>query len=326
MRLGKDFTLHEPEGRGLRSRLPRHRRAARHASSASPAKTPTASTTLCTSSANTTSAGPSPSASNVVVIGGGNAAIDAARTALRLGAESVTILYRRTRAEMPAYKEEVDEAEHEGVKLMTLVAPVEIATKHGQVSGVKSRHMVLGEFDRSGRRKPVTSKDGDFVVPCDQVIAAVGQTLDPAEIFDGVKVELSKNGYLKADPVTGQTSEKWIFAGGDGVVGPSSVVTAIAHGEKAAVGIDKLLTGAEHAFWRKYKQPDTLFDPDADPVQYQRAKMQLIPVNKRRNNFQEVELPWSEPVARREAKRCLRCDFRASAECDEEAAANKVTK
>ncbi len=255
---------------------------------------------------------------HVVVVGGGNAAIDAARTALRLGAESVTILYRRTRAEMPAYKEEVDEAEHEGVKLMMLVAPVEVVTRGGKVSGLKCQHMVLGEFDRSGRRRPVTASGSEFIVPCDQIIAGIGQALEVKDILDGVELKLTKSGFLQADPVTGQTSEPWIFAGGDAVMGPWSVVGAIGSGEKAAVGIDKLLTGSEHAFWRKERKVDTEFDPDADPVQYPRARMQLIPVNKRRNNFQEVELPWSEPVARREAKRCLRCDYRAEACVDEE--------
>ncbi len=258
--------------------------------------------------------GSAPIGQKVVVIGGGNAAIDAARTALRLGAESVSILYRRTRAEMPAYAEEVDEAEHEGVKLMVLVAPVEVVTQGGHVSGVKCRHMVLGEFDRSGRRRPVSSSDGDFIVPCDQIIAGIGQALDARELCDGLPLELNKNGFIKADPVTGRTSVPWVYAGGDAVMGPWSVVGAIAAGEKAAVGIDAALTGAEHAFWRKERPNDTAFDPDADPVQYPRAKMQLIPVNKRRNNFQEVELPWSEAVARREAKRCLRCDFRQPCE------------
>jgi NADH-quinone oxidoreductase subunit F len=211
---------------------------------------------------------------------------------------------------MPAYAEEIDEAEHEGVKLMTLTAPVEVVVKNGKVSGIKSRHQVLGEFDRSGRRRPVSAAEGDFVVPCDQIIAGIGQALDPKQIFDGVELKLSKNGFIAADPVTGQTSVPWIYAGGDAVMGPWSVVGAIAAGEKAALGIDKVFTGEEHAFWRKQKQPDTLFDPEAEPVAYTRAKMQLIPVNKRKNNFQEVELPWSEAVARREAHRCLRCDFR----------------
>jgi NADH-quinone oxidoreductase subunit F len=259
-----------------------------------------------------------PIGKNVVVVGGGNAAIDAARTALRLGAESVTILYRRTRAEMPAYKEEVDEAEHEGVKLMMLVAPHEVVQRHGKVTGIKCKHMVLGEFDKSGRRRPVTAAEGDFVVPCDQIIAGIGQALEPQELLDGLDLKLNRSGFIQADPVTGQTTVPWIYAGGDAVMGPWSVVGAIAAGEKAAVGIDKALTGSDHAFWRKECEIDTHFDPDADPAQYPRAKMQLIAVNKRRNNFQEVELPWSEAIARREAKRCLRCDYRQPAVAEQE--------
>jgi len=257
-----------------------------------------------------------PVGKHVVVIGGGNAAIDAARTAMRRGAETVTILYRRTRVEMPAYAEEVDEAEHEGVRIAVLVAPIEIVRRDGRVNGVKCRHMVLGEFDRSGRRRPVDRSDEDFVVAADQVIAAIGQTLDSGQLLDGQKVKLSRAGFIQADPVSGQTSVEWLFAGGDAVMGPWSVVAAIGAGEKAAVGIDKFFNGQCDAFWRADKQPDVEFDPDADPVQYTRAKMQLIPVNKRKNNFQEVELPWSEAVARREARRCLRCDFRQTCEQD----------
>jgi NADH-quinone oxidoreductase subunit F len=268
--------------------------------------------------------GSAPVGKKVVVVGGGNAAIDAARTALRLGAESVTILYRRTRAEMPAYQEEVDEAEHEGVRIAVLVAPVEIIAQGGKVTGVKCRNMVLGEFDRSGRRRPVGGQEGEFVVPADQVIAGIGQTLDPGSAgilpanLDGLELKLNKNGFIWTDPVTGQTSVPWIFAGGDAAAGPWSVVAAIGMGEKAAVGIDQCLTGAEHAFWRVDRQPDTHFDPDADPVQYPRAKMQMISVSKRKHNFQEVELPWSEAVARREAKRCLRCDYRQPCEQKQE--------
>lgn len=260
--------------------------------------------------------GTAPVGKKVAVIGGGNAAIDAARTALRLGAESVTILYRRTRAEMPAYTEEVDEAEHEGVRIAVLTAPVEILSKNGKVSGVKCRNMVLGEFDRSGRRRPVDSKDREFTIPVDMVIAGIGQTLKAEEVLDGLPLKLNKNGFFETDPVTGQTTVDWIFAGGDAVSGPWSVVAAISAGEKAAVGIDKLLTGEEHAFWREDTQPDTEFDPDADPVQYPRTKMHTIPVGKRKHNFQEVELCLAEPAARREAKRCLRCDFRPPDEED----------
>jgi NADH-quinone oxidoreductase subunit F len=253
--------------------------------------------------------GSAPVGKNVVVIGGGNAAIDAARTAMRLGAKAVTILYRRTRAEMPAYEEEIHEAEHEGVKLQVLTAPVEIVVKNKKVAGVKCRHMVLGEYDQSGRRRPVAG-DGEFIVEADQVIAGIGQALDPAEIRDGLNLMFTKSGFVRVSPGTGQTSVDWLFAGGDAVQGPSSVVEAIAAGERAAIGIDKMLTGEEHAFWRAEKPADTFFDPEADPVEYPRSKMGLLPVAKRRHNFQEVELPWSEAVARREARRCLRCDFR----------------
>jgi NADH-quinone oxidoreductase subunit F len=220
----------------------------------------------------------------------------------------VTILYRRTRAEMPAYEEEVEEAEHEGVQIDVLVAPVEIITEHGRVVGVKCKNMILGEFDRSGRRRPVEGSSGEFTIKADQVIAGIGQRLDAKSVLD-VPLRLKRNGFIDIDPVTMQTSERWIFAGGDAVLGPASVVEAIAAGEKAAVGIDQYLSGAVHAFWRAEKKIDTSFDPDADPVSYARAAMQLLPVKKRKNNFQEVELPWSDQVARREAARCLRCDY-----------------
>jgi len=246
---------------------------------------------------------------NVVVIGGGNAAVDAARTAIRLGAKNVSILYRRTRDEMPAYKEEIEEAEHEGVSLQTLVAPAEVVVKDGKVAGVKCHKMWLGEFDRSGRRRPQATEN-TFVVEADQVIAAIGQSLDTKEILDGVDLKLAPNKFIQSDPLTGQTSAPWIFCGGDAADGPSSVADAVGAGERAAVGIDKHLTGEEHAFWRGHMQVDTDFDPDAEPVDYQRAKMKLIPVNKRRHNFTEVELPFGETVAIREAKRCLRCDYR----------------
>jgi NADH-quinone oxidoreductase subunit F len=257
-----------------------------------------------------------PTGKKVVVIGGGNAAIDAARTALRLGAESVTILYRRTRAEMPAYEEEVEEAEHEGVRLKTLTAPVEIVVEGGQVVGVKCRHMVLGQYDQSGRRRPVAGGEGDYVIPADQVIAGIGQKLNPAQVHNGTPLALTESGFIKVDSYTGRTSVDWVFAGGDAALGPASVVDAIGMGERAAVAIDEQLTGEKHAFWRETPPVDTFFDPDADPAEYPRAAMQLLPVTKRKNNFQEVELAWSEAVARREAKRCLRCDYRVACKED----------
>ncbi len=248
----------------------------------------------------------------VVVIGGGNAAIDAARTAVRLGAESVTILYRRTRDEMPAYKEEIEEAENEGVIIKTLVAPQEIIAKNGTVAGVRCDHMWLGDFDSSGRRRPKVREDGDsFIEPADQVIAAVGQSLDAKSMLGDLPVKMKLNGYVAADALYGRTSVEWLFAGGDTADGPSSVAEAVGAGERAAVGIDLYLTGEEHAFWRETFNVDTEFDPDADPSNAPRAEMKLLPEERRVHNFNEVEIAFTESVAVREARRCLRCDYRS---------------
>ena len=249
-----------------------------------------------------------PVGKNVVVIGGGNSAIDAARTAVRLGAESVTVVYRRSRDVMPAYKEEIEEAEHEGVTLKLLTAPVEVIAAGRRVAGIKCLPMRLGEFDRSGRRRPEEGGD-TFVIPADHILVAIGQTLDLKGISNGFTLETRQRDFVQVNPVTGQTSEKWIFAGGDAVSGPSSVVEAVAAGERAAVGIDQYLTGQIHAFWRETREVDTFFDPDAEPVDTPREKLDLIPVERRRENFDEVELPWRESVAVCQAKRCLRCDY-----------------
>jgi NADH-quinone oxidoreductase subunit F len=260
--------------------------------------------------------GKAPAGKKVAVIGGGNAAIDAARTAIRLGAESVTVLYRRTRDEMPAYREEIEEAENEGVILKTLVAPQEIVVENGKAVGVRCDHMWLGDFDRSGRRRPQVREGGEsFIEPADLVIAAIGQSLDQKAVIDGLSVKMAPNGYIAADPLFGSTSVEWLFAGGDSASGPSSVAEAIGAGERAAVGIDRYLSGEEHAFWREEFQVDTEFDPDADPLEAARARMELIPKECREHNFEEVELAFSEAVAVREARRCLRCDYRAEDSC-----------
>jgi len=251
-----------------------------------------------------------PVGKHVVIIGGGNAAIDAARTAARLDAETVTVLYRRTREQMPAYEEEIEEAEAEGVKLQLLTSPEEILVENGKVIGIRCKPMELGAFDRSGRRRPVAGEDDDFIVPCDQVIAAIGQSVDLPGITGNVSLNVQRNGYVATEALTKQTSEDWIFAGGDVATGPSSVIEAVADGEKAAAGIDQFLTGKDNAFWREEKKNDTSFDPDAEPVSFERERQPLIPVDRRQNNFDEVEQPWDEATAVRQAKRCLRCDYR----------------
>jgi NADH-quinone oxidoreductase subunit F len=247
---------------------------------------------------------------NVAVIGGGNAAIDAARTALRLGAESVKILYRRTRAQMPAWGEEIDAADLEGIQILTLVAPEEIVRDaSGKVTGVRCKEMALGDYDKSGRRRPVAGHNPDFVVEADTVIAAIGQSLDAPAIVDGTPIELNRWGYFSADAVTGQTSTDWVFAGGDATTGPSSVVEAIGAGERAAAGMDELMTGANHAFWRRDIEPPVSFDPDADPEPVDRHAVEELAVAARVTNFDEVELSWAAKTAVAEARRCLRCDY-----------------
>ena len=249
-----------------------------------------------------------PVGKKVIIVGGGNSAVDAARTALRLGAETVTIVYRRSREDMPAYDEEIEEATHEGVELMMLTLPEAILTENGRVCGVRCRHMALAGFDRSGRRRPEAAGDS-FVLPADQVISAIGQALDLDAVVGNVEVKKQNKQFIEVNPVTGQTSVDWIFGGGDAVTGPDSVVGAVSAGERAAVGIDHMLTGANHAFWRTDKPVPVAFDPEEAPAPFAREKMPTIPVERRKNSFEEVEHCWEAPVATRQAKRCLRCEF-----------------
>ena len=245
----------------------------------------------------------------VAIVGGGNSAIDAARTALRLGAKKVTILYRRQRAQMPAWAEEIAAADMEGIELMPMVAPKEILRdKSGKLTGVLCQQMALGDYDKSGRRRPVAGRNPDFIVECDQVISAIGQSLDAEAVLDGTALEM-RNGWIKADRNTGATSVDWIFAGGDAATGPASVVEAVAAGEKAAVAIDEHLTGSNHAFWRRQVAVDCYFDPDADPCDTPRAAIDCLDPSVRACSFAEVELPWDVEVALAEARRCLRCDY-----------------
>jgi NADH-quinone oxidoreductase subunit F len=205
---------------------------------------------------------------------------------------------------------EIDAADLDGIEIMTLVAPEVIQRDAaGNVTGVLCRQMALGDYDKSGRRRPVAGHNPDFVVEADTVIAAIGQQLDAGAILDGTPVELNRWSYLGGDPKTGQTSVDWVFTGGDAATGPSSVVEAIGAGERAAASMDEFLTGANHAFWRRDVEPPTFFDPDADPVLVERHTVEELPAAQRVTNFDEIELSWAAQVAVAEAKRCLRCDY-----------------
>jgi len=175
----------------------------------------------------------------VAVIGGGNVAIDAARSALRLGAKKVEVYYRRSKMEMPAIPEEVEEAIHEGVRILFLSSPIQFIGKGGKVAEIKCVRMELAEPDQSGRRKSVPIKGSDFKVHADTIISAIGQRID-RRVLRGLDV--NPGGTLRIDPKTGQTSMKGVFAGGDVVTGPGYAIDAIAAGKRGAEAIDRYLS------------------------------------------------------------------------------------
>ncbi len=177
----------------------------------------------------------------VVVIGGGNSAIDSARTALRLGSEEVSILYRRSRREMPANPWEIEEAEREGVKIHYLAAPIKILGKDGKVTGMLCTKMVLGKLDASGRRAPIPVEGSEFEVESDLIIPAISQEPDISFLHEGHGLEISKWNSFIIDERTMMTNRPGVFAGGDAVTGPSTVIEAIAAGHRAADSIDKFL-------------------------------------------------------------------------------------
>lgn len=240
-----------------------------------------------------------------VVIGGGNVAIDAARTLIRLGAQA-TILYRRSRAEMPAYHEEVQAALEEGVNIQFLAAPVEVLG-NGKVTGIKCIKMELGPPDQSGRRRPVPVAGSEFVVNCDTVIPAIGQVVDP-DFWDGTpELPRSRWNTIEVDPVTFATPLEGVFAGGDANTGPATVVEAVAAGRQAAESITRYLSGEDMAAGRPEKFPE---DPRYTPIPELKAEPRAhnpeIPVSQRKG-FAEVEQAFSESEAVREASRCLNC-------------------
>ena len=190
--------------------------------------------------------GPRPPAvsEHTVVVGGGNVAIDAARTALRLGAKDVTVVYRRAREDMPADAEEVAEAEAEGVKFRFLASPLRIKGSDGRAVEVELQLMGQGEADGAGRRKAVPLEGQTDVIPAGTVIAAIGQRVDWGDMLAGSRVQLRRSGAAMADRVTLQTMEPDIFVGGDALTGPSFVIDAIAEGKEAAISIHRYVQPA----------------------------------------------------------------------------------
>ncbi|MDI6814639.1 MAG: FAD-dependent oxidoreductase [Dehalococcoidales bacterium] len=240
----------------------------------------------------------------VAVIGGGNAAIDSARTALRLGAKEVTILYRRTRAEMPASREEIEAALAEGVKVYFLVAPSRIISQNGELE-LECIRMKLGALDASGRRRPEPIKGSEFSMGFDTVIAAIGQR---PEIPDKFGVAAGRGNTIQVAPDTLATGREDVFAGGDAVSGPASVIEAIASGRQAAISIDKYLGGSGEID-ETLAPPEKVITRYEEAEKWRRPQMPVLAMAQRLSGFTEVELGLTKEMAIEEAKRCLRCDL-----------------
>jgi len=257
------------------------------------------------------------------VIGGGNAAIDAARTAKRLG-KDVTIYYRRTKNEMPAIAEEVDEAINEGVEIEYLVAPVRIISSNNKLTCVEFQKMRLSDMDETGRPIPVPIDGSEFSVEIDTLIIAISQRPDIGDYIiqeneensiDNIEFEFTKSGTIEVDQETLYTGVEGIFAGGDVIRGPDSVIWAISDGKIAASMIDKYLKGKP--VMREYEVTRPALDVEAielteEEIQkIQKPKFPILPVDERELNFNEVELSFTKEMAVMEAKRCYRCDLDA---------------
>lgn len=252
----------------------------------------------------------------VAVVGGGNSAVDAARTALRQkNVENVTLLYRRTRREMPAFTEEIEAAVEEAIKLETLVSPVRILTDKGRLTGIECIRNRLGEMDDSGRRRPVPIPNSEFVLPLDTLIVAIGEQPDVHSISPPGETELKieDDGTLYADRYHLSCSRPGVFAGGDVVTGSNTVVDAIAAGRKAAVMIDRYIRGEKLRQPEKAKVPQIYVEPleisEEELSQLRRAQPPHVPFDQRTSSFVEVEMALLEDDAKREAMRCLRCDL-----------------
>jgi len=249
----------------------------------------------------------------VSIVGGGNVAIDAARTCLRLGSEEVTVVYRRTRAEMPADVEEVEQAEEEGVQFAFLTIPKTVLGVENRVTGLECLRAGLIKKDDSNRMVPVPIEGSDFVIDADAVVSAIGQRIGLECVSDLKELAWSRRQTIHANTVSMETSVAGVFAGGDAVTGPATVVEAIGAGKRAAEAIDRHLSGIPQP-----KMPpvpirrgrvEWLEVPASTKMTLRRPDMPLLNLERRRTTFQQVELGYTENMVREEARRCLRCDI-----------------
>ena len=244
----------------------------------------------------------------VAIIGGGNSAIDSARVALRLGARDITLIYRRTRTEMPASPEEVEDALHEGISIMFLATPSKITRNDGMLS-LECVRMRLGEPDASGRRRPEPIPGSEFTMAFDSVIVALGQAPELPSQFE---LKVGRGNVLQVDNETLQTSQEGVFAAGDAVTGPASVIEAIAAGRKVASSIDRYLggTGIIDEILVASEESSGWLGRAEGFADAPREEPSSIPVESRCGGFTEVKYALGHGSAHKEAERCLRCDLR----------------
>jgi len=252
--------------------------------------------------------------SRVGIIGGGNVAVDAARSAIRnKNTDSVTIFYRRTRHEMPAYAEEIDAALEEGVKIEFLTAPTKVLIEDNVITSIECIKMELGEKDASGRRRPVPIAGSEFNTKLDTLIPAIGERPGTSFIKDQDNLKTTKWDTIIIDETSLLTDRPGVFAGGDVATGPNTVVKAIAAGKLAAESMDKYLTGKslerEYTLCRPSRYVDPVELTEEEIAEAKRPEMPHLPIPERQKNFKEVELGFTEEMAVREARRCLRCEL-----------------
>jgi len=249
----------------------------------------------------------------VIVIGGGNVAIDAARTCLRLGCREVTIAYRRTRLEMPADHEEVAQAEEEGVRLEFLTVPIEVSQKEDCLAGLHCLRAKLVTLEGHERQYPKPIEGSDFLMAADVVICAIGQKVDKAGVESITGLEWTRRGTIDVKMATMETPVEGVFAAGDAVTGPATVIEAIGGGKRAAESIDRYLSAIPQP-----KMPpvpvrrgriEWLEVPASVKMTLERPQMPLLDIDQRRTSFRYIELGYAENDARKEASRCLRCDI-----------------
>jgi len=251
----------------------------------------------------------------VVVIGGGNVAIDCVRCSLRTGKEDIHLVYRRTRKEMPADDAEIHDAEEEQTQFHFLTAPVRILAEGGKVVGLECIKMELGEPDASGRPRPVPVKGSEFILDCDCVVPSIGQKVDLSLLEGLEEVETTKWQTIQVNEFTKQSSRPKIFCAGDCETGPDALVTACAGGRRAALNIDRLINGQsleydDNYYFEKFFTAVKVFNPNEEIKKVEskpRCQVAVLAPETRKNTFDEIEQSFSESEAVAEAERCLKC-------------------